>query len=505
MHKRHTIWKQVLEVETVDPSAKMGFQQEVYDLFTDMLLPQMESLFDRTAGPGMVIRSEKVEIRVTLPYSKNWKDKLCESVVRELEQALQNITPICLSADPDQRPPGRTLLEPGGAFYNIPPEHRTTGAEPPAPPGDAEAIILYFLSNGILPWYAAQWSLDSLKAHILQVRQATAGPPYKPHSFEDRLLRLLTSRPKAVSRLISQFGESFLTDFFSQTLEYKMLQRWRFLLALLPDQTGWTTLLPFLTYSDIQVSSAPAVEKKLLLTLLRTIPKDSLAAWWNEDASTNQQHKLRRVLGASRESDILPLLEGVALPEHKPAVQLAKDRERTLSQELNEEGVYIDNAGLVILHPFLAPLFTALGYWDGRSFSSGILHQKAVLLSQYMIFPGEDFPEHQLLLNKVLCGYDPEETLLSSLNFGEEEVQQSRELLGAVIRYWTLNGNQVCTTEENLRASFLQRPGKLIRRSGEWFLQVEKKGYDIVLKGLPWGIGIIKHPWMPEMLKVEWA
>jgi hypothetical protein len=123
-----------------------------------------------------------------------------------------------------------------------------------------------------------------------------------------------------------------------------------------------------------------------------------------------------------------------------------------------------------------------------------------------MVCPGEEFPEHQLLLNKVLCGYEPEETLPAELICTGQEIAETNELLEAVIGHWKMNGRVVITTVENLRASFLQRTGKLSRKSsGDWLMQVEGKGYDIVLKSLPWGIGLIRHPWMPDMLRVEWG
>ena len=35
-------------------------------------------------------------------------------------------------------------------------------------------------------------------------------------------------------------------------------------------------------------------------------------------------------------------------------------------------------------------------------------------------------------------------------------------------------------------------------------LRVEPAPFDLLLHHLPWGIGIVKMPWMPEPLYVEW-
>jgi hypothetical protein len=78
---------------------------------------------------------------------------------------------------------------------------------------------------------------------------------------------------------------------------------------------------------------------------------------------------------------------------------------------------------------------------------------------------------------------------------------ESELLLKDVIRYWGVLKN---TGIEGLRETFLQRPGKLSHNQNGWKLIVEQKTVDILIGSLPWGLGIIKLPWMPEMLFVEW-
>jgi hypothetical protein len=51
----------------------------------------------------------------------------------------------------------------------------------------------------------------------------------------------------------------------------------------------------------------------------------------------------------------------------------------------------------------------------------------------------------------------------------------------------------------------MQRNGKLSVVDDGWLMQVEQKAIDVLLNHLPWGIGIIKLPWMNEILYVEWG
>jgi hypothetical protein len=76
-------------------------------------------------------------------------------------------------------------------------------------------------------------------------------------------------------------------------------------------------------------------------------------------------------------------------------------------------------------------------------------------------------------------------------------------MLEAVIFYWDILQD---TSIEGLQNSFLQRKGKIsVRDDGDWLLQVEQAGYDLLLGHLPWTYSIIKLPTMSKTLWVEWA
>jgi hypothetical protein len=499
MLNKHTIWKQVLEVETSDPTAKVGFEREIERWYKDNLLPELEALFDRSAGPNTLLRTEKIEILVTLPLTHNWKEKLCDNVITEVNRHLQNIAPLQLST-PDGMENAFGINHPVLVDSRTPPaiaywqERLQSEKKGPVLPSDASSVFLHFLETGTLPWFGKQWSNTDL---AIQVQEQAARNP----GFIQKLRSLLSVQPKALMRCLHQFGEGLLKELFGQTEAYKKMAAWKFILVSAGAQREE---LFWKWYLQEGKSDKP------LLSLLTSLPEGYIERWWTEDASSGQQGKMWKALELGSPAPGIPKNIRVimdAIGDHSRQGQAQKpilQKARSVKEEIQEEGIYVDNAGLVILHPFLNPLFNALNYWDGKGFCSEQSQQRAVLMTQYLLAPGEEFPEHQLLLNKVLCGYDLEEPLPARLETTEEEQQQADALLEAVLNYWKLNGNQVCTTVDNLRASFLHRPGKLIRKPGEWLLMVEKRTYDIVLKGLPWSIGMIKHPWMQDMLKVQW-
>ncbi|MFS8979423.1 contractile injection system tape measure protein [Cupriavidus necator] len=163
------------------------------------------------------------------------------------------------------------------------------------------------------------------------------------------------------------------------------------------------------------------------------------------------------------------------------------------------EGVYIDNAGLVLLHPFLAGFFSKLGVATDDQLSDA---DRALCLLHYLCTGQSVAPEHALALSKILCDIPLVAVVESDVGLTDDEKEEAIALLEAVIRHWDALRN---TSPDGLRGTFLLRSGKLSERDGEWLLQVESNASDILLDQLPWGVSIIKLPWMKNKLWVEWG
>ncbi|MFT5997987.1 MAG: hypothetical protein ACI81P_000432 [Neolewinella sp.] len=159
---------------------------------------------------------------------------------------------------------------------------------------------------------------------------------------------------------------------------------------------------------------------------------------------------------------------------------------------------YLENAGLIILHPY----FNYLAKQRQTFTAEGALnpHYLAALL-HYAVSSGEDFVEWEQPLTKILLGLDPDEALLPH-PINEEDRLAVDELLQGVIGHWTVLKR---TSPAGLRQGFLQRPGKLYREGGSWRLLVEYQAQDLLLAHLPWSIGLVKTPWMAELLQVDWS
>ena len=121
---------------------------------------------------------------------------------------------------------------------------------------------------------------------------------------------------------------------------------------------------------------------------------------------------------------------------------------------------------------------------------------------QFLVTGKDETEEFDLVLSKILCGIGIDEVVPTTILPYEETKTECDALLMEVVKYWAVLKN---TSIGGLREGFLQRNGKLLRVDDGWLLRVEQKATDVLLNHLPWGIGIIKLPWMNEMLFIEWT
>lgn len=199
-------------------------------------------------------------------------------------------------------------------------------------------------------------------------------------------------------------------------------------------------------------------------------------------------------------------------PTNQPVAKKTASEEKTPSHPPEEkkqkppeslsEKIRIVNSGLVILWPFLTHFFKTLQYIAEDSFCSPAMQQRAVYLLHYLVTGQyEEVGEEHLPLNKVLCGLSVTQLAGGSIIPTEQEKSLTESMLKVVIERWSKIGN---TSIDGLRGSYLLREGYLEEQSNGFQLQVEKKGYDILLDYLPWGLGLVKLPWMNKPIYVLW-
>ena len=180
---------------------------------------------------------------------------------------------------------------------------------------------------------------------------------------------------------------------------------------------------------------------------------------------------------------------------------LIKDSSRDIMQMINH-GITIQNAGVIVLHPFLLHLFDGLNLLDeNKHFNDSVAQFKAIHLLQYMANGSKETAEQELTLNKIICGLDLDEPVPLDAHLKESELDECNNLLSVVLEKWSALKTK---SINSLRDGFLMREGKISNNNQGWNLFIERNTLDVLLDKLPWSISIISLPWMNELIYTEW-
>jgi hypothetical protein len=191
-------------------------------------------------------------------------------------------------------------------------------------------------------------------------------------------------------------------------------------------------------------------------------------------------------------------IDGIIAKERTAIVNSQPDDKENETEA--ETILHCANAGLVLLLPFIKPLFENLNLVDNNVFISETAKYKACSVLHFLATGTAPENEQELMLPKILCGVEIYE-FVEPLDINEENVKiEVNDLLKSVIQYWEVLKN---TSVDSLRETFLKRDGQLKIESA-FLLQVSNSGVDILLSKLPWGFRNYKLPWMQKSIITEW-
>lgn len=469
----HVIKTQVFEVATDNSTDVFSLQHKLSSLFSRVILPAMERIFDELDPSETPVHIDIVEINLGLVTieeldTTQWPDTFEDRLYRTLKEALQI----------HQR--------------NTP----VTGS-----PRNVSQQWLYYMEYGFLPWN----TLQTDQAWYDQVLQELAG---NIQSIE-HLRKLIATHPNALRRIILLHPP----DYLAHLLEALTAQKQSHLAQLIRESE-------MLIGRPIQNTNGKSDEKFGVLAW-RAIFRYSVTASTRANEKEIVQKAILPLLTKPQLTVLLNTKRNLPLRDHLlPGVQehLEKQSDRDIAQssdnskkqqiekerrkEIPDEGVFVNHAGLVILHPFINQFFHYLHLTDNGKFTNTFAQQKGLGLLHFLATGNKQFEEHELVIPKILCGYAVSSPVDPAILISDQEGEDALHLLTAVIEEWSILKNASPTS---LQESFLQRPGKLMTGvSGDLRLIVESDALDVLLDHLPWGLGIIKLPWMPQMLKVEW-
>lgn len=496
--KIHTIQQQHLHVKLDgNESDGLALQKRLPDLCQTWLAPALDQVLDRYAPPEGHLIIERLEIDVGTLNLERLEHDLVQSVTQAVEKILRDFSQ-----------PRQTL--PSTVSNNV--QHKT----------EQQFILdafLYFLRRGRLPWSFRVQGGKNLEQAILDSWQE------KPSSPSSDAVCSVLALPSARKRLVQQFSEAFLATLLERIapdikkimdgILYRLkntappddavkpfiTQLWETAFALIPT-TGHCTESRLIGTAWHKLPVTAAQQSPLTILLERHWPGVTSNAGTSQKSSNaaDTPQQFSKTDKKKMSDHALLTSENIANSNLDPIISLVRETQQSNQQPEERAGIYIENAGLVLLHPFLPQFFEALKIADEDAL---IQPDRALCLLHFLTTGQRIAPEYELVLPKILCNIPLETPVESGTQLTGSEIEEATALLEAVIRHWDVLKN---TGADGLRGAFLLRTGKItLRNDGDWRLQVESKAYDILLDKLPWGIGMIKLPWMQRMLWVEWA
>lgn len=508
MEARHRIRKFIIEADVNDLQRSHAQREWIKRLTLEKVMPRLEKRLSELAPADTVLRLPRLEIDLGLLHPEMEEVEIVRRIEEVIGQLVLSSSPALAAAIEE-----RSLSS-----------HRTEA-------------ILYYLIHGVLPWWAgkadAQFSqlLSSFVAsnasyiwtqlqkqpqaevailRLMQQIQAEERDAFIQRAAPNagvwievmKLVSLLERETGAAHIRLPELKVHTTAFLLSLVMESKEAQKPAFVAACLAEvlgrffSTAKTNQLKWAVYTALRLQPDQEISQG---------SHHHLSSRALEEQAANALSPLSEEMHAANASTRFPKLEAAEmkqaiqekLKEWKPQAQ--KKFQPLPGSEVEE--IYVANAGLVLLHPFLPALFAQVGFTQDDAWVSEEAAAQAAGYLQFIATGNLEMNEPDLALNKILCGLPVSHPLPAAFEFTELQLSEGEEVLRSLIANWPVLGDP---EPDGLRGSFLLRDGRLTAQGSNWKLKVNRHAFDMVLDQLPFGLGVIHHPWMEGMVFVEW-
>lgn len=480
----HIIHRVNLEIDVPEMRLANQVKDDAVRLLYNEILPKLEKYLDTLVPIDEHVQLNQLNINLENISAENFEKEFSRSLFQLFHKKTETLVePLQSAKDQSDDEKAITFTKEQSALERF----------------------LFFLETGRLPW----WSEKS--GELLHEQNLSEILSHSAPEFQERLNSLLIENDTALERLLNQYSLPFIFQCIFPII-----------FASVKVQQGFDKVLPgriidFLqNFVERKKSAGYIVSKPVLVSIKNIIkqiisskgelPVQQLRNIFNEftaEATFTDTEDLPEfkflfdeISGEIKSSDQKNQPDSESLAKEKGISKTAKQHEE------EEEGIFVDNAGLVLLHPFLSSFFSDFELLAEGKFKDIESQTTAVHLLHYLASKHELAPEYELITEKFLCGWDLDLPIAREVTLNIEMKDESETLLKAAIKHWSALKN---TSPDGLREGFLQREGKLILNDFQDRLIIESKAQDVLLSFLPWGYSIFKLPWMKNALYVEWA
>ena len=479
INQQHTIKKFSLQLQTQSTAQSYALQQNCVKLINENLIAGLDEILSTQFNSNDVVKINKIEIDLGTISTQNLEKDFIAKCIEGFANKIKSI-------------PAKQKLPVDDEISIV----------------DSEENILQqffnFLSTGKMHWAVYQTGFVQWQVAVIEAIKL------KPHLFKKAFRDLLIVNKQVIERLVAQFDEGFI-ETLVELYQPAIKKEYTYLIQLLYKKSvsadngiiGKKYLIALL---PLLFNSKKKIDENVVIELIERVTNQTQTAI-DEKAMVQIKNAILEIAQKLDNNFIAPSLNKIVKEKIENIIEITEikkeDNKKLKINEAEDKSIYITNAGIIILHPFLQNFFNSAGLTDADNFKNEISKQKAVHLLQYLATGQQQLPEYIMPLNKILCGIANEEHIDRFIKLEDTELKEADELLAAVLSHWAALKNTSATA---LQETFLQRKGKLSFNETDsyWKLQVEKKAVDILLDKIPWGFAYIKLPWMLFPLSVEW-
>lgn len=469
LEQNHIIEKVFFEVNTSSSEKAHFIKNNIDTIVKNELFPRLEKLFDKYDIPNHTIRFNSLKVDFTIDKWGNINAINTEFEKQVLEKLESEID----------------ILNTENVFT----EFHSEGTEQISDKNKLESTFLFFLENGYLPWFGREKYIQEFtKKEVWKVS-------LKNDVFLLNLKDALKLNDTAIQRFVLQFDDDCIFSFLEITnsnvsVNKKKIQNiYRFLKGNFRN-----LFLKFL----VQLSLFDDTKKWIptLQNMFSTISKNEKQL--DEIARFSFLKEFKKVIYKVVPGKQIELVETFKEDKISEIENIENDQ---LFIEKEDNEIAVQNAGLIILHPFIKSFFENIGLLNSHGLIKKDSMELAVQSLHFLATGSENFFEGNLILEKFLCGMPlqmpiQKESLITVIVYKE-----TASLLKSAIENWPELKN---TSPDGLRELFIHRDGKLIQKENNYKLIAERKAQDVLLEKLKWNISILKLPWKKDLIFVEW-
>ncbi len=497
----HIIHRVNLEIEVPEMRLANQVKDDAVRLLYNEILPKLEKYMDKLVPVDAHFQFNQLNINLEHLSEENFEKEFTRLILQVFHEKTEKLVePIQLEKD--------QVNEDDEEVVKYSKEQM------------AFESFLFFLETGRLPWWSEKSGELLHEQNLIEILNNSTS------EFQVLLVSLLSENTVALERLLNQFSLQFIFSSIFQIIfksievqkgfaTEELASRIFGLLKIFADRKksdGQTLSNPeqifFREVIRLIFSQEKVFHEQKLLDILNKFSAKPLVSFTLSESEAPLDfefllNELRSEITSSdfKDQQVSDFPEIEKLTEKVTENQPKKISKKSKKLEVEEEGIFLDNAGLVLLHPFFDSFFKDFDLLTEGQFKDIESQTLGVHLLHYLATKMELAAEYDLVMEKFICGWDPDLPIAREVALSQNMKDECETLLSAAIRHWSALKN---TSPDGLREGFLQREGKLILNDFQNRLVIENKAQDVLLSFLPWGYSIFKLPWMESALYVEW-